>query len=678
MGRNALDCRSSIKIACAVSHMDEFTLDICVKKLHAQTVPFDYFKVVEGKTPMCASFNACLDFAWNNNCNLLFHTASDVMAVPNALERLLEAMDIDAHYLSIGKGFDIVNGPGAAVGLWVFNMEVFRDKYRFRDEFLQDMKLCGRVEEGTGKTRVYTPKGVQIGYHHPIWTSRDIYMKYRYSTRKYKQKVIDRYIQFFENELLHNPDNKVLQIGLDAIERSKNSNDDLKSKDYHKLAQEFDEIKKRYQLDGTEYYIYHRKYRDLAKKLLGSTYDCKTVEERQPTKKSSVSAKNKKVTSKIKTYDDFRYGSQTPPIERWERKWDKNPGKRILFYTLKDFSGSFYKWAYAVNRYTPYAARLVAFSKHQYNYPLDILYLGLNCDNDDSIEQLFDECDLIHIKDEYYGYLCNKDKKFREKFAKQNNLLTKHFYKPTVFTHYGGYARKFSREKAYRQYVLEYFDARVAMTPDLNYEWFNGLFIPHSIDVHDYSYSWKNGNVITHSPSTAVRKGTSEFNKAVERMGKQYHYEQIQNVSHGECVARKRNATIFFDQAGRESLESLGIDDIIGWYGNSALEAMVYGIPTIAHISDVALAGAVRAGKNMKKLPILNTTLEADGMYQTLNNFFALSPEERKHISLRTRQWVREFHSLEVNGQELEKLYDKLLDKSKKDNQTPAIAANAF
>lgn len=374
---------------------------------------------------------------------------------------------------------------------------------------------------------------------------------------------------------------------------------------------------------------------------------------------------------------DFRYGSQIPPIERWERKWDKNPGKRILFYTLKDFSGSFYKWAYAVNRYTPYAARLVAFSQHQYNYPLDILYLGLNCDND-SIEQLFDECDLIHIKDEYYGYLYNKDKKFKVKFAKQSNLLTKYFYKPTVFTHYGGYARKFSREKAYRQYVSECFDARVSMTPDLNFEWFNGLFIPHSIDINDSSYCWKNGNIIAHSPSTAVRKGTSEFNKAVERMGQQYHYEQIQNVSHAECIARKRNATIFFDQAGRESLKSLGIDDIIGWYGNSALEAMVHGIPTIAHISDVAIAGAARAGKDMTKLPILNTTLEANGMYQTLHDFFALSPEEREDISLRTRSWVEDFHSLEVNGQELAELYDKLLDKNQKDNKTHLRLAKTF
>lgn len=677
MGRNALDCLSSLKIACAVSHMDEFTLDVCVKKLHAQTLPFDYFKVVEGKTPMCASFNACLDFAWDNNCDLLFHTASDVMAAPYALERLLAVMDIDDHYLSIGKGFDIVNGPAAPVGLWVFNMRVFRDKYRFRDEFLQDMKLCGRVEEGTGKTRVYTDRDLQLGYHHPIWTPRDIYMKYRYSTRKYKPKVISRYIKFFENELLHNPDNKVLQIGLYAIECSQNSNDDLRSKDHHKLAQEFDEIKDRYQLDGTEYYIYHREYRDIAKKLLGSTYDCKAVEERQTTQKSSVSPKTKKIPSKIKTASDFRYGSQIPPIERWERKWDKNPGKRILFYTLKDFSGSFYKWAYAVNRYTPYTARLVAFSKHQYNYPQDILFSILDFENS-QFEKLLDECDLIHIKDEseiYLSYIQKQDRKYSKL---PSDLFKAYSSKPTVFTHYGGYARKFSREKSYRQYVSECFDARVAMTPDLNFDWFNGLFIPHSIDINDFSYCWKNGNIIAHSPSTAVRKGTSEFNKAVERMGQQYHYEQIQNVSHAECIARKRNATIFFDQAGRESLKSLGIDDIIGWYGNSALEAMVHGIPTIAHISDVALAGAAWAGKDMTKLPILNTTLEANGMYQTLHDFFALSPEEREDISLRTRSWVEDFHSLEVNGQELAELYDKLLNKNQKDNKNHIKLAKTF
>lgn len=355
------------------------------------------------------------------------------------------------------------------------------------------------------------------------------------------------------------------------------------------------------------------------------------------------------------------YGGIRPSISEWKRKWDGSPGKRVLFYSTKDFSGSFYKWALSLNLYTDFAVRMVSFTAHQYGYPADILYDGKNfCRK--GFERLLEECDIIHVKDEYGLYLCAIQDPKSKRFIDQVNILRKFFHKPLIYTHYGGFARKFARDPSYRSFVTETFQAKVAMTPDLNFDWFDGYFIPHSIDVSSNPYSWRDGNIICHSPSTAVRKGTQNFVEAVQKVGGDFYYEHIENVSHSECVKRKSKATIFFDQAGREDVNSLGIDDVIGWYGNSALEAMVYGIPTIAHISEVARAGAARAGKSLVGLPIISVGLDSESMYQALFNFFSsLSTQDRLRISFDTRRWVENFHSYEVTSDELASVYESLL-----------------
>jgi len=108
----------------------------------------------------------------------------------------------------------------------------------------------------------------------------------------------------------------------------------------------------------------------------------------------------------------------------------------------------------------------------------------------------------------------------------------------------------------------------------------------------------------------------------------------------------------------------LGPGRIVGWYGNSAVEAAVHGIPTIAHLSEQALDQAARAGFDVRAhAPILNTAPGAAAIRRTVESYLALSPDRRTELSLRTRRWVEEFHSYTAVGPRLAELYDDVLER---------------
>jgi len=353
--------------------------------------------------------------------------------------------------------------------------------------------------------------------------------------------------------------------------------------------------------------------------------------------------------------------------EGWQARWDRSAGRRILLYALKDYSGSFFKWAQAINRFTPYAARLVALGEHQYGYNVDLI-LSSDAKGRERLGQLAEEADCIHIKDET-GFLTG------------SNGLPKDFFrgfgKPLIFTQYGGYARKHKDDPAYVKFVLDSFDARISMTPDLCFPWFRGEFIPHSVDTEAINYGWVDGPVVAHSPSTPARKGTVQFLAAVQMLqGKiDIHADLIHGVSHQACIERKSKCNLFFDQAGRERSQKLGISDVIGWYGNSALEAAALGIPTMAHLSETAFEGAHRAGVDLRRrCAIINVPRDAEGIARELRKYFEMTPHERLHLSVETRQWIQEFHSNRAVAERLADVYGRLLSQSEQVAPPKAVA----
>lgn len=223
---------------------------------------------------MSESFNAALNIAWEHECDVLVHTASDVLLERRAIPVLLESMDMDRHYLSVARGYDAIHGFGTG-GLWAFNMRVMKDQFRFRDVFKQDLDLCGRIEAATDLTRVYTPMDDALTYHHPIWTARELYGKYRYSYPKYSKESTREDMQaFIQRGLMRNPGNKALLAGARGLEAAERWGAMAGAKNAEEIEREYARDCSDLGISGKEFYVKHAFYQKLAQGILDSSDSC--------------------------------------------------------------------------------------------------------------------------------------------------------------------------------------------------------------------------------------------------------------------------------------------------------------------------------------------------------------------------------------------------------------------
>lgn len=269
----------NLKVVRGVSHYDECTLGLCIQALECMDAEFTGAFIASGLTPMCTSFNACLDFAADQEADILFHTASDVIPERQALVELLNILDLEQNYLAIAKGYDPMFGPGASVGIWIWNMRLVGREFRFKNVFKQDLDLCERIEAATGKTRVYTPIELQLGYHHPVWTAQDIYKKFAYSFPKYGARRKQDMRNFLEDGLSRNPQNKALLAGRIALSQAEEAELPSGSKDSLALERDFHSATRHLHLDGSEYYVLHKAFRPYAMRVMNSFVECVCVDD---------------------------------------------------------------------------------------------------------------------------------------------------------------------------------------------------------------------------------------------------------------------------------------------------------------------------------------------------------------------------------------------------------------
>jgi len=343
----------------------------------------------------------------------------------------------------------------------------------------------------------------------------------------------------------------------------------------------------------------------------------------------------------------WEHGSLTPLVKAWSARWIENR-KRVLIFANFDAAGSSFRWAEAINSHTEWAARHVTVRPHPYGYACDLTY-GAPARIDERFHELAAEADVIQLKDEA-GFLDGRNRA-------PTDLLSRH-RKPLVHLQYGGIARQRQDDMDYRRHVLSH-DAVVALTPDLCFPWLAGRvsFIPHAIDVATYAYGWHDSRIIGHSPSTRSRKGTLEFEKAVARIPA-VEVDIIEGVNHAEVIKRKSRVGVFFDQAGRDSLAD---GRVIGWYGNSALEAAVLGIPTLAHVSVQAIEGAELGNNPIPRwMPIVDTGLTSEGIEVAIRYVLDMDEGDRRRLSELTRRWVEHFHGYGSIGRQLVGLYEGL------------------
>ena len=357
--------------------------------------------------------------------------------------------------------------------------------------------------------------------------------------------------------------------------------------------------------------------------------------------------------SEITKFQRHSYGNYRPGNSVWAAKWEANPQQRVVMFSRQDTAGSLYKWADAVNTYTPWAVRLAVFEPHAFGFPTDLVFPHPEYADSD-LERLLSESTVIHLKDES-AFLDGK-------LHLPRDFLSRHG-KPMVFTHYGGSSRQYQHLPDYQSFVLN-FDARIALTPDLLFSWFNGTYIPLAIDIRNIPNQWQPGNLLCHSPSNAKRHGTKVIQKAVELAQSQsdIDFDLIQGLSHQECLERKRRATLFFDRVGRELRETYGTSEVIGWHGNSAIEAAAYGIPTMSHLADWAIDAARESlGSLMDYNAVINVGLEVKEIRDRILWFFNLPEEEQQVLSNQTRTWIEMLHSYKATGPALAGVYDSII-----------------
>lgn len=313
---------------------------------------------------------------------------------------------------------------------------------------------------------------------------------------------------------------------------------------------------------------------------------------------------------------------------------------KVVMLSTKDYAGSGRKITEAVGRYGVDVS-IYTLERHQYGYPVD----GTIADGDaEKIKRQVKAADVIHFKgdeppkDDWFGV-----------------PIPAHV--PKIITVGGSSFRRNKEGKRNAvcngHYPLsDYFTAKVrtAITPDLNYPEFEGIYTQHCIDSTAAPYTWKKRRVpiIMHCPSMRRKKGTEMILTAVRLLKEQgyaFDFRLIENVSNKECIEAKKKASIYIDQLS-----------FTGFYGMSAVESMQFGVPTIAYISQQAREQAM--GK-VDNCPVISPFMSAYGLFEHLK-FYLDNLSYLEDVSYLTKVWANEFHSYETVGRLWLDIYNSL------------------
>ncbi len=328
---------------------------------------------------------------------------------------------------------------------------------------------------------------------------------------------------------------------------------------------------------------------------------------------------------------------------------------KVVQLSLCDYGGSGYKIARAIERVNPlievscYVGQ-TSRARRRFKHPSGEM---ITTENHERVQQEVMEADILHFKgDDLPGNtFCG---------------IYIPFDTPALITVSGSGFRRGNSNAARAwtpiQDYVKRFDHRTTITPDLNYPEFRGRYIPQPIDsrvipfVYDpFKCKYCHQDLaltIAHSPSARGKKGTDSIIIPVikkligEGYGDSFVFDLIVNVTNKECIKRKRNAAIFIDQINKS-----------GAYGNNGLEAMQYGIPTIASISDQAIKQSEGIWDNT---PVMVCRNRAE-LYETLKGLLD-RPKQLTAIARRTKMYCDRVHSYESVGREYERIFYEMLN----------------
>ncbi len=221
---------------------------------------------------------------------------------------------------------------------------------------------------------------------------------------------------------------------------------------------------------------------------------------------------------------------------------------------------------------------------------------------------------------------------------------------PTIQIVSGSNFRKIEHEGRGGFHPMEYkATINTAFIPDLLYPEYGNIWIPHPIDSIEKNNIWIQPKVpvLMHASANWATKGTNFIINVFRAVKKMINVETVllENMPFNELMEQKKRATILFDQVR------------VGFYGNNAIEAMQYGIPTMAWISELS---RTQAKGQLKDCPIIthdkhqNYCIEVNAgeyYYNKVRWAYMISEilsSDMTELSHKTKLWCDSVHSYEA------------------------------
>jgi predicted nucleotidyltransferase len=299
--------------------------------------------------------------------------------------------------------------------------------------------------------------------------------------------------------------------------------------------------------------------------------------------------------------DGFLYFDETNLSEKTSMK--------ITILSFMDFCGSGNKLYHALK---PHHDVEIWVGRHNnaYGHPVKQTYNG---HRQRIIQQRINESDVAILKGDFPVWVYEQEWKIN-------------FTCPTVTMPTGSFFRKREHGGKGRFPISDFKGYRVSSDTGLLYPEFSDIWTPMPIDSMKEPILWKQGNILSHSPTDKAKKNTAFIFRVFDGVMKRRNVQidLIEGVSFAEAVERRKKSTIFFDQFK------------VGFYGNSALEAMQWGIPTACYL---------RPSKHLEGCPIINLPLSVDKWTDAVCQIL---DSDMTELSRDTKEWCDKFHSFEA------------------------------
>ncbi len=320
--------------------------------------------------------------------------------------------------------------------------------------------------------------------------------------------------------------------------------------------------------------------------------------------------------------------------------------KLVVFVGRADWAGSCNSVVQAINQVGRIECRHVCLNKHIYGYPTDVVIPICYVENPKQAEdypnelkqayELFEQADLIHL--------------WNDPLPNFNDLISIPAEKLRSYTFTGSLYREY--HKQINEHARQSGIKMVVQDPTFRFpDEIEAEFIPHAVDTDllkpipiEQRVARTIGCYTPLHRSTTARQDIALL-KSVLREEFPDWRTTMGEVTLWQARMEALSKCMFFLQ---------NMDEVVGIFGRSALEAAALGVPTFSFISRKALE---MSGGRIGDPAIIHTSRETvrEVLRETLN-------QDYTPLSNKIREWVVKYYSFSVIGEYYTEFFEKLLD----------------